>query len=311
MKNKWNETETKQGKSPHKAIVRLLTLLLTLIWGIAWVFMKVSLDYMGPFTFSSLRFLSASLFLFIVLLFLKRLALKNIAIRDVMILGLLQTTTVFLLVTYGMKFVDAGKSAILLYTMPIWSGLLAAKFLDEPLTRTKRISMILGAFGLVFIFGFDLQNLNGSALIGQLLITLAAMGWAVANIFYQRKFSQADRLQVNAYQSLFGALGLTIAALIMENHLPIIISAASVFTVLYTGILASAISFTIWFFLLDVVDTATAAMSVLLVPIFGLLFGAFFLNEAMTINTIIGSLLILTGIVFTQFSFEKQHETNE
>lgn len=271
--------------------------------------MKVVLDYMGPFTFASLRFLSASLFLLIVLFFLKRLSIRNIAIRDLMILGLLQTTAVFLFVTYGMKFVDAGKSSILLYTMPIWSGLLAAKFLDEPLTRTKVISMIFGGIGLLFIFGFDVQSLSSSALTGQLFIIVAAVSWAVANIFYQRKFSQADRLQVNAYQSLFGAIGLTIVAIVMENDVPIVLNATSIISVLYTGILASAISFTIWFFLLDEVDTATAAMSVLLVPIFGLVFGSIFLNEVITLSTIIGSLFILVGIIFTQFSPEKRHKS--
>lgn len=306
--DKMKRSQLKRNKPPRKGVVRFLTLLLTLIWGIAWVFMKVVLDYMGPFTFASLRFLSASAFLLIILLFLKRLSIRNIAIRDLITLGLLQTTAVFLLVTYGMTFIDAGKSSILLYTMPIWSGLLAAKFLDERLTKTKVLSMFLGGLGILFIFGFDIQHLSGPAFIGQLLIIVAAICWAIANIFYQRKFAHADRLQVNAYQSLFGALGLTLVAIIMEHDVPIVLNATSIFSVLYTGILASAICFTIWFFLLDVVDTTTAAISVLLVPIFGLLFSAIFLNEVITLSTGIGSLLILAGIVLTQFSPKTSRE---
>ncbi len=293
----------KQKKLITKGTVRLLTLGLTLIWGIAWVFMKVALQYMGPFTFATLRFMSAALFLIIVLAFLRRLKLQNISLRELIILGLLQTTSVFLLLTYGMKFVDARTSSILLYTMPIWSGLLAAKFLGQPLSRVKIFAMFLGGIGIFFIVDFQFESLsNRSALLGQFMILIASVCWAFANIYYQRKFQFADRLQVNAYQSLFGALALAIFAFITEANEPIVFNSISLLSVLYTGVFASAISFTIWFFLLDVVDTATAAMSILLVPLFGLIFGAIFLNETLTISTIIGSFFILAGVFFVQFN---------
>lgn len=265
--------------------------------------MKVALQYMGPFTFASLRFLSASLFLFFILAFLRRLKIQNIALRELILLGLLQTTGVFLLLTYGMKFVDVGTSSILLYTMPIWSGLLAAKFLDEPLSRVKIFAMILGGIGIFFIVDFQFESLtNRSALLGQSMILIAAVCWAFANIYYQKKFQFADRLQVNAYQSLFGALALAIFAFMTEANEPLIFNSISLLSVLYTGVFASAISFTIWFFLLDIVDTATAAMSILLVPLFGLIFGAIFLNETLTFSTIIGSFFILAGVFFVQFN---------
>lgn len=283
--------------------VRLLTFALTLIWGAAWIFMKIGLDYMGPFTFSMFRFASGALALLIILFFMKRLAVKDISIRDLMILGLFQTAAVFLFVTYGMLFVDAGKTSVLLYTMPIWSGILAAKFLDEQLTGANILAMILGAGGLFLIVGFDLNALTDrSVIIGDLFVLVASVCWAIANIFYQKKFKKADRLQVNAYQMLFGTIAILIAALIMEWGEPIEWTGMSIFAILFTGIAASAISFSIWFYLLDSVDTATAAMSILLVPIFGLLFGAIFLDEKLTTNIIAGSALILIGVVLTQFS---------
>ncbi|PWA05288.1 EamA family transporter [Pueribacillus theae] len=283
--------------------VRLLTFALTLIWGASWILAKIGLDYMGPFTFSLFRFASGVIVLFLVLFFMKRLSIKQIPLRDLMILGLIQTAAVFLFVAYGMMFVDAGKTSVLLYTMPIWSGILAAKFLDEQLTGANILAMILGAAGLLLIVGFDLNTLTDrSVIIGDLFILIASVCWATANIFYQKKFKKADRLQVNAYQMLFGTIAMLMAALMMEWGEPIQWTGMSIFAILFTGIAASAISFSIWFYLLDSVDTATAAMSILLVPIFGLVFGAIFLGEKLTTNIIIGSSLILIGVVLTQFS---------
>ena len=295
-----NPTKT---KTPNKGVLRLLTLIIVLIWAAAWIFMKIGLAYMGPFTLSALRFISGSATLLILLFFLKRLSVKNMQIRDLVILGFIQTTAVFALVQYGLVFVDAGKTSVLLYSMPIWSAAMAAKFLDEKLSGVKITAMILGAIGLVLIVGFDASAIRDqSVFVGELLVIVAAVFWATANIFYQKKFHDADRIQVNAYQMLFGAIGLTIAAITMEWGEPVEFNAISIFTILFTGILGSAVNFSIWFYLLTVIDTATASISILLVPVFGLILSVIFLDEALTASMIAGSILILSGVFITQFS---------
>src|SRR5690625_6345709 len=62
---------------------------------------------------------------------------SRVQLKHMVIVGLLQTTIVFLLVMYGMQFVDAGKSSVLLYSMPIWSSFLAAKILKENISKAK------------------------------------------------------------------------------------------------------------------------------------------------------------------------------
>lgn len=146
-----------------KWVIGLLILIITLLWGFAWVLMKAALDYMGPFAFSSLRFATGTLTLFAVVM-IRRVPLPEKGQwKHLIIIGLLQTTIVFSLVMYGMKFVDAGKSSVLLYSMPMWSGLLASRFLGEKINLLKGIGMLCGAAGLLFIMGWDLwfrQNPN-------------------------------------------------------------------------------------------------------------------------------------------------------
>src|SRR5699024_8039356 len=117
----------------RKLFVLVLMFIITRLWGYAWVVMKASLEYMGPFTFTAFRFAVGSLTLLFLVLILKLVRPPTRYIKHLIIVGLLQTGAVFLLVMYGLMFVDAGKSSVLLYSMPIWSSILAVRFLGEKL----------------------------------------------------------------------------------------------------------------------------------------------------------------------------------
>ncbi|MGY0692116.1 DMT family transporter [Virgibacillus sp. FSP13] len=285
----------------NKVIMWLLILTVTILWGYAWVLMKEVLDYMGPFTFSSFRFGTGSIvLLLIVWLFKKGFPLKKYW-KQLLVQGVLQTSIVFLLVMYGLRFVDAGKSSVLLYSMPMWSSLLAAKLLREKLTPAKFIGLLIGMIGLLTILGWDIwvgQNIQ--VIFGEILIIIAAVSWAVSNVYYRIKLQHLPQLQVNAYQMLFGTIGIIIATLFMEWNQPIDLNVHSIYYILFTGILASALCFTVWFLILSLIDMVTATISTLLVPIFGLLFSSLIIDEKMSIGIITGSGLIIVGIVVAQ-----------
>ncbi|GGC82991.1 putative transporter YoaV [Thalassobacillus devorans] len=284
-----------------KFLLAILILLVTLIWGYAWVLMKASLAFMGPFTFSALRFSTGTVTMFVILFVLKLGLPPKDQWKHLAVIGLLQTTVVFLFVMYGLKFVDAGKSSVLLYSMPIWSSLLASIFLSEKIPKVKGIGLALGMTGLLTILGWDVivqQDLT--VLAGELLIILAAVSWGISNVYYRKKLKNVTNLQVSAYQMLFGSLGLIIAALITEWGDAVHLTTESLYYVLFTGVLASALCFTLWFVILNSIDMVTATLSTLLVPVFGMIFGAVLLNEKLGINVILGSAMILTGIAVSQ-----------
>lgn len=297
----------------RKWIVWVLILLITVIWGYAWVLMKEALKHMGPFTFSAFRFATGSATLLIVV-FLRRMKRPTREqLMQLVVAGLLQTTIVFLLVMYGMQFVDAGKSSVLLYSMPIWSSFFAARFLNENITKAKLAGLGMGVIGLMLILGWDIligQPL--SALFGEALIIIAAISWGASNVYYRLKLKGISNIQVTAYQMSFGTIGIVLAALIAEWGEPIQWHADTVFEILFTGVLASALCFTLWFVILSMIDMVTATLSTLLVPVFGLLFSALLLGEKLTASIIIGSIFILSGIAIAQRSKKKpvDHKRN-
>lgn len=285
----------------RKSTVYVLMLLIAILWGYAWVVMKASLEYMGPFTFTSFRFAIGSLTLLLIVWVLKLGLPPKKYVKYLIVVGLLQTAAVFLLVMYGLMFVDAGKSSVLLYSMPIWSSLLAVRFLGEKLELKQLIGLSIGFIGLLTILGWDIWiGQTPEMIIGELLIVIAAVVWAVSNIYFRLHVESLPKIQSSAYQMTFGTIGILLATLLMEWGEPIVWNATSIFYIVFAGVIASALCFTLWFMILSMIDMVTATIATLLVPISGLILSAIILGEEMTVSIIVGSGLIIAGIMIAQ-----------
>ncbi|TMN21427.1 DMT family transporter [Lentibacillus cibarius] len=291
----------------NKWMVWGLILLITIIWGYAWVLMKAALDFMGPLTFSTFRFGTGAVTLLLFVLVLKAGKPPRQMWKHLFVVGMLQTAIVFSCVMYGMQFVNAGKSSVLLYSMPLWSSFLAVKVLGERITPGKIVGLVMGMLGLLTILGWDIFFVQDPAVIfGELLIVAAAFSWAGSNTYYRLKLEGMTQLQVSAYQMLFGTIGILAATVVTEWGEPVHLTSASVFYIFFTGVLASALCFTVWFVLLSTIDMVTATLSTLLVPVFGLFFGWLILGEKLTGSIITGSALVIAGIAIAQvFGREK------
>ncbi|WP_373893425.1 DMT family transporter [Virgibacillus natechei] len=289
----------KKGIIPkNKVVIWSLILIITLLWGYAWVLMKEVLAYMGPFTFSAFRFGTGAITLLLVVWILKMGLPPRRYWKHLIVVGILQTSIVFLLVMYGLEFVDAGKSSVLLYSMPMWSSLLAVKFLGEKITPGKMTGLLIGMLGLLTILGWDIwSGQQFEVIFGEVLIVISAISWAISNIYYRLHVQELPKIQASAFQMFFGAVGIIIVTLFMEWGEPVVLNAHSIYYILFTGVLASALCFTVWFFIISNIDMVTATISTLLVPIFGLMFSSILLGEQMAISVMIGSVLIIVGII--------------
>src|SRR5690625_3210388 len=168
--------------------------------------MKLILQYMAPFTFTAIRFGIGAIVLLIVVSILKQGIPNKKHWIPLAIIGLFQTAIVFCLVMYALQFIDAGKSSILLYSMPIWSSILAVKFLKEKISPAKLLGLFFGLIGLITIVGWDIWiKQSPEIIIGEILIVLAAISWSVSNIYYRINFKYLPPIQLNAFNMLFGS----------------------------------------------------------------------------------------------------------
>ncbi len=279
-------------------MIKILLLAFTIVtWGYSWVLMKQSLDHMMPFTFVALRNLIGALFLLPFIIKSGFFSFSKFKNPNYIFVGVFQTTAMFAFIIYGMKFVTAGKTSVILYTMPVWTALFLHFYLKMKLDLNKWIGVFLGLLGILFILGWDaITHQNKQIIFGELLIILAAFSWAVANIWNKRYLKNENPSVVNGFQLLIGSFFLILLVFVSEGSFVIDWNYHSVFIILFTGIIASAVNFSIWFYLLNNLDINTTTFSSLLVPVFGLTFDRLILGTTLDMGVIIGAVLILCSI---------------
>ncbi|MCH5586574.1 DMT family transporter [Shimazuella sp. AN120528] len=283
-------------------MIRIVSLIITvtLIWGYTWVTMKIGLHDIPPFLFSSLRLLIGGLTLFGVQGFMKKPLFPNKSTwKNIIIMSLFMSIGYMGLLTFGMQFVNSGQSSVLVYTMPIIVSLLAHFLLNEKLNTIKIIGLIIGVIGLVSILGQSLLNLHmDSVFFGKILILCSALSWALANIFTKARLAGSDIVLFTAWQLLLGAILLFGISSLTESTKAVTWTTSSISTLLFNGIFSTAFTFVAWFWILEKIKASVASITLMAVPILGLFFGWLQLGEPITVNIVVGAILICIGIFF-------------
>ena len=274
-----------------------LLFILCLIWGFNFVVMKTAAQYFSPEIFVTYRFtLGAAILLLFV--YLKKLPLPPKKFWGwIFLTGFFQIALGASIVQYCFKFLDAGLVSVLNYTMPVWVTILAYFFLKEPLTKKKILGIAISIFGVAV-----LMNINLTGKFSAILLALsAAICWAIGNVIMKAKLSKCEAVTMTTWQMVVGAVMLAIYSAIQGDHLaywtPI-----SVACLLYNAVIASAFAFFLWVYILEHMQASKASISVLGVPVVGVLGGVIFLGEPLTLSIVVGMVMVLAGIILVQHS---------
>lgn len=266
--------------------------ILCIIWGFNWVVMKQANQFFPPVLFVTYRFILGTA----VLLFLAYLKRMPVPARQdwpwIILSGILQIAFFNVAVQVGMQYVGAGFAAVLTYSMPLWVALMAHFLLGERLTRRKLVGIALSMAGLV-----TLLNISGGGVGWAILLTVAgAVAWAFSSILIKLKLQHCDMLQYTTWQMAAGTVALTVyAGLFAHGSSQWGWQAAG--CLLYNGVLASALAYFLWSYILANTEASKASISVLAIPAIGVLSGVVLLKEPMYWNTAVGMALILSGIM--------------
>lgn len=276
----------------HSAIAALIAL--ALIWGYNWVVMKVALKDCGPFTFAALRTMLGALVLF-PLLPLKGDPVWPRATPKVILLGLLQTTGFIGLTFWALVNGGAGKTAVLVYTMPFWLLILARFYLGEYIRGVQWLAVLLSCGGLLLIF--EPWHAHGGH-FSEILAVLAGISWAASVIAAKRlqKKEAMPLLPLTAWQMLCGAIPLVIIALIVPEG-PINWSPSFIAALLYNVVPGNAVAWLLWLFILGKLPAGAAGMGSLAIPLVGVLSAWIQLGEKPGLLEGIGMLLICLALL--------------
>lgn len=212
----------------------------TLIWGYTWVAMKVGIHDIPPLLFSGLRLFIGAVPLFLILFIQrKKLSIQKEHLKSYIIMSLLMGLGYMGILTYGMQFVDSGKTSVLVYTMPIFVTVISHFSLNEKMNVYKTMGLVCGLFGLLFIFGKEMLNIDQSALFGELCVLVAALSWGIANVFSKLQFKHIDIIHMNAWHLMMGAVMLLVFSFIFEAVPSAEWTYQAVWSLLFNGLLST------------------------------------------------------------------------
>lgn len=275
--------------------------LLTLIWGTTWAAIRIGLRGIPPFTGVAVRFGIAAAALLAVARALGvrlrgagagspwRVWLANAALTFIIPYGL---------VYWGEQWVPSGLVAVLFATSPLWVALAAhAALPGERLRGATLAGVLIGFAGVAVIFSEDLRALGGPRVAGAAALLLVAPFTAALGVVAVKRWGAGMHpLSVAGVPMALTAAGMGCLALAVERGLPVRFDGTSVAALLYLALFGSAVSFTLYFWLLRRLPATTLSLINYLTPIVALLIGGAALGETLTLRTLAGSACVVGGV---------------
>ena len=277
----------------------IVWLILCLIWGTTWFFIKFGLEDLPPITFAAARFSLAVLILGIVIFF-QKIPLPKTK-RDWKLLaltGFLQFSINYSLVFWSEQYISSGLAAVLQAMISVFGLVLARIHLpNEKLTPIKIISVMLGISGIAVIFIEQLQIKSFTAFAGCVAIVVGAYAAAHASILTKAFGGNLHPASLVFGQMICGILPIYIYAFSVEgNPLQLNWTWRAVISVFYLTIFGTIAAFWLYYWLLSKIESNKAMMISLVTPLIAVVFGGLFLGERLLPQTFFGGALILAGI---------------
>lgn len=295
--------------SQHKMNIRTTTelLLLAAIWGSSFMFMRIGVPEFGPVLFTALRTGIAALFLFSCLLIYRQSNALAGRWRQIFIVGTLNTAIPFAMFSYATLTLTAGVTSVLNATTPMFGAIVAYFWLKDKLSVSAIIGLIIGFVGVYFLVSDSLSIANqvnttnqdeySRTILSTLAAMLAALCYGISANYTKKHFAGIKPLALAAGSQISASIILIPMSLFyIPAQLP---SMKAITSVLFIGIVCTGLAYILFFKLIAQLGPARTISVTYLIPAFGIVWGAIFLNETISISMILGCGIILFGVALT------------
>ena len=267
-------------------------IILAAIWGGSFLFMRIAASPLGPAVLIEARVLCAAVTLLLVSFYLKRKLSFNTHSKHFFILGLFNTALPFLCFAYAAQTLNASTLAILNSTAPIWAAIIGAIWTKTALEKKVLLGLGIGVTGVGVLVGWDAMNIGQEAVVPIFAAVLAAFSYGIASN-YTKTAPKVEAFN-NAHGSMWAAVLIVLPFVFFMpmREAPDLTITTSV---ILLGAVCTGLAYLLYFNLINELGAPSALSVTFLIPVFGILWGNLFLDEAIGINTIVGSILVITG----------------
>ena len=284
-----------------KALIIIAFIAIYVIWGSTYLFNKIAVTELSPFFLASIRFLTAGFLILIIAKVLK----KSLLISKKQLLNTLISGFLFLVYGNGvfvwaLKYVDSGFASLLASTQPLFVLLLLRLIDQKQMQKKSIIGVLLGVFGMYLLVSQSEIAVSEESLLGIFMMFTCVLSWSYGSVFVSKADLPKNFFVSTGYQMIMAGIMLGIASLgfdeewLAPTSWSFKVQASMLFLITFGSILA----FTSFNYLLKSVSPEKVSTSAYVNPIIAMFLGWYFLNEEFTTQSIVASVVLLTGVYF-------------
>lgn len=277
-----------------------LVFLITAIWGLNVVFLKVLVENLPPHTMTAFRIMIAGVTAMLIVIFGRSLRALTIKEWVFTAFGMIFGVMIHhLFLAIGLMTTPASTGSLILSLVPLATAILGMIFLNERLTKMRSVGFILALIGVFFIQGGSFSGLQLSQ--GEFILFISMFAQAISFVFIKKATATLDSKQVTAIMNLAGSFGLLGISLITE---PSGLSEMTESTIgvygilLLSGVVATGIGHMVFNSAIQKIGASKTAIFNNFVPFFGVVFSVIFLKEQIAATQLIGFVFIVAGVLF-------------
>ena len=287
----------------------ILLFILSAIWGSAFFNYKIVLNSFDFFLLAGGRIFFASIFLCLLsLIFLKTINFKILFSRKIYIFFLIGFTNYvlpFCLIAFGIDGMTSGLAALLMSAGPFYAIILSHFFTNDKFNRYKFLGTVIGFISVFILFYDQVYISKTTTIISVLIVMSASLSYVIGGLIIQ-KYREYNNETIATLSMICGTIILLPICILKLNNLDFDqIEMSSVLSLIYLGIVSTAIAFMIRAKLIFENGLIFMSQVSLLIPIFGLYFSWLFLSENFSINMFISLIIILFGLWVLQLGYKK------
>lgn len=265
------------------------------------MFNKIAVTQLSPFYLASIRFFIAG----ILMIFISLIAKHKLSITKKQFVNSLIVAFFFLIYGNGvyiwaLKFVDSGFAALIASTQPLFVLCLLRLIDRKPFQRKSIIGVALGIIGMYLLVNQHELITSKEILLGVFMMLTCVFSWSYGSVFVSKADLPKSYIVSSGYQMIIASLVLFLMSLSFnETWLsPTLWTNDVILSVVVLIIFGGIVAFTAFNYLLKKVPTEKVSTSAYVNPVIALILGWMFLDETLSTQSIIASIILLSGVYF-------------
>lgn len=278
----------------------LLLIVLATLWGPSFLFIKIAVIEIPPITLAAWRIAIAALLLVVYMLAKKERPIKSWTFwKHVTIAGFFAHALPFALINWGEVYIDSALASILNALTPL-STIVMANFMiaDDKMTRAKAVGTFLGLAGLIVLISPNISSEMTASLGGIVAVSLGAVSYGIAIVYSRINLKGTKPLHAPTAQLLVTSIYLVPFSILVDGPIGFTgLSMDVVGSLLALASFGTAVAFVVYYSILEGAGASYLSLVTYLMPIYGVVLGVVFLGESISMEAVVGALLIILGVM--------------